>query len=450
MKIQHKITLGSTALFGVVFIIAAVVIYTSFYNSSRHIFYSELARTAKIAGMFYLEKDELTKDQYQPIEEAFYNLSPDQKISIYDEQDSIAFDTEQHQSQSVIPRLDEIRRKRTLNFKRGHDYYHGLFYEDNQGDFVVLVKAQSPLIQNQLQNLGLILLLSFLLGMTLLILLTSWLSKLAYSPVRHTIKQVNELDLNQKPLKLSYRPTGDELEELFEAFNGLLKEIEQTYEQQKNFVDYASHELKTPLSAIINYSELSLQRERSLSDYKETARVVLQESERLQGILKNLLTFSSLNRVVHQKNTIRIDELIWDIIEQLAAKYKEERFQVNLNIKPEDFKVLNFKGNETLLAIALFNLVENAAKFSDPTSVQINFNHESGQLILEIIDEGVGISQPDLHKIAQPFYRASKVTNLEGSGLGVSIALRILELHEIDFLIESKEDKGTKVVLRFG
>jgi len=448
MKIQHKITLASTALFGVVFIIAALVIYMSFYNSSRHIFYSELARTAKIAGMFYLEKDELTKDQYQPIEEAFYNLSPEQKISIYDEQDSIAFDTEQHQSKSVIPRLDEIRKKGMLNFQKGQDYYHGLFYEDNQGDFVVLVKAQSPLIQNQLQNLGLILILTFLLGMTLLVMLTSWLSKLAYSPVRHTIKQVNSLDLNQKPLKLSYSPTGDELEELFEAFNALLHEIEQTYEQQKNFVDYASHELKTPLSAIINYAELSLQRKRSLDEHEETAQVVLEEAERLQNILKNLLTFSSLNRVVHQKNKVRIDELIWEVIDQLTKIYPSERFKVDLHIDPEDFKILNFKANSTLLKVAFFNLLENAAKFSKKP-VQITFKNQKDQLILQIADQGVGISQQDLAKIAQPFFRASNVSNFEGSGLGVSIALRILELHQIDFSIESEEGKGTVVELKF-
>jgi len=449
MKIRHKLTFVSSALFGVVFIIAAVVIYWSFDKSSKNIFYGELARTAKIAGMFYLEEDELTKAQYQPIADAFYNLSPDQKISIYDEQDSTAFDTEKNKSKTIIPRLDEIRQKGILNFKRGQDYYHGLFYEDNQGDFVVLVKAKNPLIQSQLQNLSLILVLSFLLGMTLLIMLTSWFSKLAYSPVRHTIKQVNSLDLNQKPLKLTYSPTGDELEELFEAFNALLYEIEQTYEQQKNFVDYASHELKTPLSSIINYSELSLQRERSIEEHKETAKVVLEESERLQGILKNLLTFSSLNRVIHQKNKVRIDELIWKIMDQLAKKYNPQRFKIELNINPEDFSVLEFKANETLLAIALFNLIENAAKFSKENPVQLNFEKEENHLKLEILDQGIGISAADLKKIAQPFYRSSKVSNLEGSGLGVSIAIRILELHEIDFSIQSEEGKGTKVELRF-
>src|SRR5699024_7655416 len=165
----------------------------------------------------------------------------------------------------------------------------------------------------------------------------------------------------------------------------------------------------------------------------------------LQGILKNLLTFSSLNRVIHQKNKVRIDELIWKIMDQLAKKYNPQRFKIELNINPEDFSVLEFKANETLLAIALFNLIENAAKFSKENPVQLNFEKEENHLKLEILDQGIGISAADLKKIAQPFYRSSKVSNLEGSGLGVSIAIRILELHEIDFSIQSEEGKGTKV-----
>lgn len=448
MKIRHKLTLVSSLLFAGVFIIVSVMIYLSFNNTSKHIFYAELARTAKIAGMFYLEKDELSKTQYQPIEESFYNLSPEQKISIYDEQDSIAFDTED-QSPELISSLDEIRKKGSLNFKIGLNYYHGLFYEDNQGDFVVLVKAQSPMIQDQLKNLTLILGLAFLLGMTLLVMFTSWLSKLAYKPIRHTIQQVNTLNLNQKPLKLQYNSTKDELEELFEAFNVLLKEIEQTYDQQKNFVDYASHELKTPLAGIISQLEVQLTRDRQPEEYRETSEIVLSEAERLRDILKNLLTFSSLNRVVHRKQMMRIDELLWEVLEQLSKKYVPNKFKVEMEVSPENFELLKVEGNNILLSMALYNLLDNAAKFSDDSVVTIYLEIKNGKLNFKIQDCGIGMSPQDLKQIAQPFYRAQNATQYQGSGLGVSIALRILELHNIDFSIDSEEGKGTKVCLEF-
>lgn len=449
MKIHHKITLVTSILFGLVFLISAIAIYTAFYNSSKQLFHTELARTAQIAGMFYLEKDELSKSQYQPIEEAFYNLSSDQRISIYDEQDSIAFDTEMATEELIVRRLDEIRRKGAMNFKKGLEYYHGLFYEDNQGDFVVLVKAESPLIQSQLEYLAIILISSFIIGMLILIFLTSRLSKLAYSPVRHTIQQVNNLNLNERPLRLEYKSTKDDLEELFGAFNSLLNEIEQTYDRQKNFVDYASHELKTPLAGIISHLEVSLQRLRTAEEYQNTTQTVLNEAERLREILKNLLTFSSINRVIHQKNSVRIDELLWDVIDQLSKKYDQNRFLVNVEVKPENIEVLKFNCNETLLSIALFNLMDNAAKFSDNQPVAIVLKPHNNQLILELRDKGIGIAQKDLQQISQAFYRAENAGKFKGSGLGLSIAFRILELHNINYTIDSHKNQGTHIKLEF-
>lgn len=448
MKIQHKITLVSSVLFGIIFFIAAVVIYTSFNTSSNNIFYKELSRTAKIAGMFYLEKDELSKTNFQPIEKAFYNLSSEQQISIFNEQGEIAFDTE-NQSRDLSSKLKQVRKRDSLNFKKGDSYYHGLFYKDNQGDFVVLVKAENPLIQSQLKNLLLILLLSFIIAMLVLVSLTSWLSKLAYKPVRHTIKQVNTLDLNQKPLKLNYKSTNDELEELFGAFNGLLKEIEHTYQQQKNFVDYASHELKTPLAGIINELEISLQRQRSDQEYQETSQMVLQDAVRLQTILKNLLTLSSLNRTFHQKKTFRVDELIWEVIEQLSKKYGSNKFHVDFLLSSKKFDLLKFNGSESLLYIAFLNFMENAAKFSVEKPVNISLEEKNHRLKISITDQGIGINEEDLQKIAQPFYRAQNAFEFDGNGLGFSIALRIIKLHHVVIDIDSTVGKGTKIVLEF-
>lgn len=448
MKISQKITFVSTSLYAAVFLLVSGIIYISFYNSSNQIFYDELARTAKISGMFYLEKDELSKQDYKPIEESFYNLSSDQQISIYDEKDQIAFDTKT-QDADLASKLNKIRQKGALNFKEGDDYYHGLFYIDNQGDFVVLVKAQSELIQNQLRDLLTILLIAFLAGMLILIALTSWLSKLAYRPVRNTIRQVNTLDLNKSPLKLEFKSTGDELEGLVNSFNGLLQEIEQTYRQQKNFVDYASHELKTPLTTMINRLEVNLQRVRKKQEYEETEQTVLKEALRLQNILRNLLTFSSINRVTHQKTKLRIDELIWNVLDKLSVHYERNRFKINLHISSENFDVLEFKGNETLLQMAFYNLMENAAKFSGNKRIDIILTRQNGRLHLSIRDQGIGTNQVDLGKIIQPFYRADNAGDFKGSGLGLGIAKRILELHQIDFSIQSKKEKGTTVVLTF-
>ena len=187
MKIRQKITLISSVLFGVVFLMTSIIIYVAFYQSSKNIFFQELSRTAKISAMFYLERDELSQKGFKPIESAFYNLSAEQDVSIFNENGDIAFNTkelEQNWSESI----EKIKQKGAVNFRDNDTYYHGLFYKDNQGDFVVLVKATNPMIQSQKKRLISILAISFCVAMLILIFLTSRLSKLAYKPVRNIIQ----------------------------------------------------------------------------------------------------------------------------------------------------------------------------------------------------------------------------------------------------------------------
>lgn len=448
MKIQKKITLISSLLFGLVFLVSSVIIYVAFYQSSKNIYFQELSRTAKISAMFYLERDELSQKGFQPIQDAFYNLSADQEVSIFNENGSIAFNTKELEK-NWSEKITQIKEKGNLNFREDDTYYHGLFYQDNQGDFVVLVKATNPLIQGQKNRLIGILAISFLIAMTILIVLTSYLSKLAYKPVRDIIKQVNHLNLNKTPLQLSYNSSKDELEELFQAFNSLLSEIETGYEQQKNFVDFSSHELKTPLASIINQLEITLKKERENSEYQQTSVRVLQEAQQLQQILEHLLTLSNLNRKIQYKEKLRIDEIIWQIIEKLSEVYPEEKFQVKLEVLPEDFSALQFKGNETLLYMALFNCIENAAKFSETKPVSLRIFKEKNQLHIEILDHGIGILEKDLKYINQPFFRGNNTSGFQGNGLGMSIALKVFQLHKIEYTITSKPQEFTKIQLQF-
>ncbi|MDN3595539.1 HAMP domain-containing sensor histidine kinase [Zunongwangia endophytica] len=448
MKIRQKITLISSLIFGFIFLLSSIVIYIAFYESSKNIFFQELSRTAKISGMFYLERDELSQKGFEPIQNSFYNLSSDQEVSIFNENGNIAFNTKELK-QDWSESIEKIKEEGELNFRDNDTYYHGLFYKDNQGDFVVLVKATNPLIQSQKKRLISILAISFCVAMIILIFLTYRLSKLAYKPVRNIIKQVNHLNLHKSPLQLSYKSSKDELEELFQAFNNLLNEIESSYEQQKNFVDFSSHELKTPLASIINQLEISLQRDRSKDEYRETSAVVLQDAQQLKSILESLLTLSNLNKNIQLEEHIRIDELIWEIIEKLAPTYSEEKFNVKLEISPDDFDLLQCKGNETLLYMALFNIIENAAKFSKYEVVMIKLCKVNYRLQLQVKDQGIGISDKDLKHINQPFYRGGNTASFQGNGLGMSIALKIFQLHQIQYSITSQPQKFTKIQLEF-
>lgn len=450
MKIYHKIILISSSIFAAILIITSIIIFKGFSESSRNIFYQELSRTAEVSALFYLEEDELSRNNYAPIREAFFDLSRNEIISIYDEKGNIFYDT-QPQDIVSLPLLARIREKKKDNFQIGNNFYHGLFYEDNQGEFVIIVGSENQHFQNQQENLVLILLIAFFLGMSILIVITNRLSRLVYRPVTNVIKQVNSLNLHKKSLILEYPRTKDELEELFRAFNSLLGEIESTYEIQKNFIDHASHELKTPLAGLINDLEIAMHKERNLKFYKKKIQIVHSDAIRLKQILDNLLTLSELERSKNKPlQKVRIDEVFWDVLEQLSKKYNPEKFQLDFKIPQESFDYLTYPANTTLLYIAVYNFLDNAAKFSSSHQVvNITFFIYQNNLKIVIEDKGIGIPQEELKLLEQPFYRAKNAAAHKGNGLGFSIAVKILKLYHIEFTINSEPGKGTAVSLFF-
>lgn len=450
MKIHHKITLISSSVFAVILFFTSIIIYNAFSESSRNIFYQELSRTAEITALFYLEEDELSRKNFAPVRKAFSALSNSEIISIYNEVGDIAFNT-QPQNIATLQVLEGIRRKKTDNFQIGDHFYHGLFYVDNQGEFVILVGAENPHFENQQQNLFGILLIAFLLGLSILIITTTKLSRLVYKPVSNVIEQVNSLNLSKKPLLLEYPRTEDELEELFRAFNSLLAEIERTYGIQKNFIDHASHELKTPLAGLINVLEITMLKQRSLEIYQDKMLLIHSDAIRLKEILDNLLILSKLERSHNNPiEKIRIDEIFWNVVEQLSKKYSSDKFQLELKVPQESFTYLTHCSNATLLYIAIYNFLDNAAKFSTSQQVvNITFLIHQDNLKVVIEDKGIGIPEEDLKLLEQPFYRGENASSHEGSGLGLSIAVKILNLYHIEFTIKSEVNKGTTISLLF-
>ena len=105
--------------------------------------------------------------------------------------------------------------------------------------------------------------------------------------------------------------------------------------------------------------------------------------------------------------------------------------------------------DRTQILMALYNLIENAVKYSSGKNVDIDLHKRNEKLHISITDQGIGIPEDQLTDISRPFYRAENTNKIQGSGLGLSIALRILEKNNIEYRIESKVDIGTKVSLIF-
>ncbi|ADV43285.1 HAMP domain-containing sensor histidine kinase [Bacteroides helcogenes] len=446
MTVKNRLSLYCTMTFGFVFTIMSVFIYWLYFTNGKKSVYSHLENTAFISAWFYLEEDELSCKEFEKIREQFENTAANSNYQVYDSLNRIAYGVKPEDISTAI--LDEIRQKGHLRFSFEDYLCYGIFYEDNQGDFVVIAKEKKQKLHEQLSMLLWIILLSFFIGITAIILLSRWVARLAYKPFCNVITEVRNISTHNLDVQIHPSDTNDELDDLIQTFNDLLTKISETIIMQKNFVRYISHEFKTPLTTILGNLDLFSLRMRTPEEYKDLSNILIKQAQQIKEILDTLIVVADLKKDDRIIQETRIDDLIWEIIERIKSRYPKSVLLVNIDILPEDEKLMYSTIDQTQLSIALYNLIENATKYSDNQPVTINIYKESNSLYLSIIDKGIGIPITKLEEINKPFFRADNAKQVEGEGIGLSLALRILKRNNIIYKIESKVDVGTSIYIK--
>ena len=445
MHIRNRFTLISSLIFGIIFTLAAVFIYWMFRQNAQRQLYKDLQKTCLISGIYYLEKDELTLNEHKQIKVQFEHLIQESMVAVIDMEDRIRYGSLVDEDNITQELLQEIRQKKQLSFHSEDFFYYGMFYHDNQGDFVVIVKESGQQFFNLMWQLAIVLLSVLGIGLMSIILLSIALSKIAYRPIRKVIEEVNARSHENLTGSIPYSNTNDEIQELIESYNKLLSRVDNVFSAQKNFINYVSHEFKTPLTASAVGLEVFLQKERTNLEYQSMAQQTLENIYQLEGIPTNLKLLAGVQSSPEARKTIRIDEILWAVIDQSTERYN---VPVRVDMQVDDYQLLEINGAETQLHIAFTNLIENAIKYSEEKPIDILFSEENNHLKILVIDYGKGILKEDLPFIKNAFYRGKNSRHIPGSGIGLSLTDLIFKRHNITLDIISSS-KGTKVKLTF-
>ena len=448
MTIRNRLTLVLSITFGVVFTLAAILVYVVFYRMSERLIFSELQKTSALSAMVYLEEDELSTREHGRVRREFAETMGNTDVKIYDVNNRLRYGNGQLDGQLTPDALDQIRDNHRLNLKVGDYYYYGIFYSDNQGDFVVVVSTSNDFFASQSNQLLLIMVIALALGLLIILLLSFWLSRRAYLPVAQVIQRVNALDADTLNQSLPLPDTRDELYELLRTFNGLMQRLSETFVIQKNFINYVSHEFKTPLAAISGNLEVFAQKDRTPEEYRSVANTLLGHVAYIEQLLNNLMLLAGLRKSSQDKSAYRVDELLWPVLDRIYDRWPIARQLINLKFDIPQSEALLIYGNRGQLEIALFNLIENAVKYAQDKPVDISLaKSPSGSVMLTVLDRGRGIPADELSLVHQPFYRGSNVGETKGSGIGLSLAVLICKQLGISFSIQSEEGHGTRVDL---
>jgi two-component system, OmpR family, phosphate regulon sensor histidine kinase PhoR len=227
-------------------------------------------------------------------------------------------------------------------------------------------------------------------------------------------------------------------------------ELKRVNEMRSDFVANVSHELRTPLSILRGYIETLLDNPKTSA--KELARileVMERHSKRLGLLVDDLLTLAQLESANSslQLSEVNLSELFGRVVRDWEKKLVEKRLKVTVDLPPT---VAIVRADETRLQEVLYNLLDNAVKYSHEKG-EIRLHAEqgnNGEIALSVSDSGVGIGKNDLPRIFERFYRADKARSPEsirGTGLGLSIVKHIAQLHGGRVEAESELGKGTTI-----
>jgi signal transduction histidine kinase len=281
--------------------------------------------------------------------------------------------------------------------------------------------------------------------MLLLVFLSYLIAGKVLKPIGVIDRLAREINDKNLSVRIPLGKSRDELYRLSESLNRMFDRLERSFETQKQFIASASHELKSPL-ALLQLSMEDCMQHPDLPDNLGHQLIRQTDSvRRMSRLVKNLLDLSALElRECLDLKEINLAELLKSVLSDYEVVFNAKKIDVQAEIPPK----LMIKGDRDNLQRAIINLVDNAIKY----------NHDGGKIILKVsaknrgvhmslFNTGTGIPAEDLDRVFEQFYRVEKSRSAEygGSGLGLSIVKRIIELHGGRIDIESELSAWTRV-----
>lgn len=218
------------------------------------------------------------------------------------------------------------------------------------------------------------------------------------------------------------------------------------------FLSVLSHELKAPLHAIEGYVKMIQQRElgNELKDYNEIVERTLQRVQGMRNLILDLLDFTKIEsgKPTQHIQKINLTEIVRTAIDTIQPYAIQKDVSISLDA-PEEVLLM---ADPEEMEIVLNNLLSNAVKYNKPQgSVHCRLHQEGKQIRLEVSDTGIGMDKEDIDKLFRDFVRIRnpKTRNISGSGLGLSIVKKILQLYEADISVKSEPDIGSTFIILF-
>jgi signal transduction histidine kinase len=450
MNIRKKITFTYVTLSSFSTLLLCLIVFVLFRDNNQYYFLKRLEDRTKIVASIHFQRDpekmryytELKKNGLEElIEEEEYVLKVNSE-NIFEYNTKLNLPGEFY---------TKILKAGKDSFEIDGKFYFGQIFEESGQKYIVIVGARDK--QGNTTTVYIVKIMLF--GGIGFVLLAFFLGRLlaisVINPVSRIIKEVKRISASNLHNRLPDLNNSDEISDLTATFNDMLDRLETSFEIQANFINNASHELKTPITTIIAESEIMLLKEREKSEYIQSLENIYSQASRLGNLTESLLklTQTGYDGKKQVLDIARIDELLLDVKSDLDKIFPDNRVSVKLNFAPKDSNLLLIPCNKPLLELAINNIITNGVKYSDNNEVFVTLTANQELIKISINDIGIGIPPEDIPHLYEPFFRGKIAAKYIGYGLGLPLASKIIRMHDGEIQVQSEQNKGTIVTIIF-
>lgn len=443
MKIKNKIRIYFSTSVIALTALSSIIIYILFAEYREEEFQQRQKEKIQYTLGLLVEYKELSENLSAIMDELTIHDFYDEKMLIYNQHKQLVYrsvdDLPILQSEKILNELSPARQ--WIETKEDKYDVIGVYLEKDQGQFYALSKAYDAFGYTKLKFLKNTLIIIFIAITGIVLFISNYLARRISLPLARFAENISAFDINEKELKpLKINTTSYELIHLTDKFNELLSRMKDAFAFQKHATQHISHELKTPIAILVS----ELERATEITDPGQKDEVIRHQILRarsLADIITVLMEISknrSENKIAYA--SVRLDELIFNSIEELSVLHPDFRFEVNFmpDVFPENH--LSQYVNSILIQQAFLNVMNNCISYSKTPRAKIILDGRDPEILtVSFINHGEPVDPDEEAYLFDHFYIGNKETSQTGFGLGLVLTKEIMELHSGSIYYQNPE-----------
>lgn len=432
-SLRNKLAFGFITAFTLLLGISFYAIYALSAEYRKEEFYRRLKDKTITTYRLMIEVEQVDYKTLRMLDRNTINSLYEEKVLLFDSSFHILYKSVDADRVTYSRGILEYLANGSVEFNHSGRRYEtvGLRFKYRDETYYGIATAYDKFGKSKLEFLKWILISTFVVSTTLIVLLSFYLSRLITKPVTRLTAEIERISPDNLSKRVQTNEAHDEVGFLADKFNELLDRVERAFKFQYHFINHLSHELKTPLAVMMTNTERALTEGDALS-LRKSLQFQQHALMELSHIINTMLDISmSETRMADvNKDLIRIDELLFECMDEISLLDPGVQFDFIMDESLDSSDYLTVNGNTRMLKMALLNLLKNAVNYSHIRKPFIELQAAHHAIEIRFVNDGVTLTAEEQESLFRHLFRGNNSVQVKGFGLGLVLVRRIITLHK--------------------